>query len=83
MTVLELIQELQQIRVENGDDVEVKFAYPSGDYWKTVVCTQIDSVQMLAVKHSEYHDMDRLMEEEELIDLEDEGKEPKEVCVLR
>jgi hypothetical protein len=77
MTVLELIHELQQIRVENGGDVEVKFAYDYHDHARTQVCDGIDSVQMLGVVHSHYHDKDRLATEEEM------DREPKEICVLR
>jgi hypothetical protein len=56
MTVKELIDQLEMM----PDDMEVKFAYNYGDYWDSEVCGTIGYVDILEVKHSDYHRMDKL-----------------------
>lgn len=61
MTVQELIDELLQF----PKDKEVKFAYNYGDYWKTEVAADIDRVDLKLTKYSSYHNMDKVVDDEE------------------
>lgn len=66
MKVSELIEELQNF----DPDMEVKFAYNYGDYWRTTVAQNIRTIDEQPFRHSEYHRMDRIVECE---DDNDEG----------
>jgi hypothetical protein len=67
MQVKDLIEQLQSMNPE----AEVHFTYCYGDHWRTQVAPTVDLVQEGLVKYSEYHRMDELMDEDEMI--EDEG----------
>ena len=60
MTVEELISELEQF----DPNMEVKFAYNYGDYWRTQVAANINNVEEGQVNYSSYHNMDRVSVEE-------------------
>ena len=60
MKVRELIERLQQ---ENPDD-EVHHSYSSGDYWGTVLSSEVDSVQVGQVRYSEYHRTYKVVEDD-------------------
>lgn len=62
MTLDELIEELQCIRNDSSGDLEVKFAYNYGDYWRTRVAETVDTVEVGTVVHSEYHNMTKVVE---------------------
>jgi len=75
MNVQELIERLQHMDPE----AEVHFAYCYGDYWRTQVSATIDEVSRGFVRHSAYHDMDKVVE----LDSEDEdGESVREVVIL-
>lgn len=61
MTVEQVISELEQFPM----DMEVKFSYNFGDYWKTEVASDINSIDVKLVKYSSYHNMDKIAEDEE------------------
>lgn len=67
LTVSELIEELQQ----HDGDMEVRFTYNYGDYWRTAVAQPIRSVEEGSVEHSEYHNMDKVVDMDD-IDEDDE-----------
>jgi len=71
MTVQELINELEQFDPE----MEVHFAYNYGDYWKTIVAPKVSNVDMGLIKHSDYHSMDKVVDEED-------ETEAKEVVII-
>lgn len=81
MKVSELIELLQ---MENPD-AEVHFSYNYGDHWRTQVAPTVDSVDVGYVVHSEYHSMDKVVDEEDF-DFDEGTGEPvvkgKEVVVL-
>lgn len=60
MTVSELIAELQN----HDPDLEVQFVYNYGDHWKTNVAAEVKYVEAGNVRHSEYHRMDAVVEED-------------------
>ena len=68
MTVKELIEELQMY----DEDMEVKFAYNYGDHWRTQVAARIDDVDELTVGYSEYHNMDKVLDEDDNPDNEND-----------
>ena len=67
MKVAQLIEQLQYL----DQDAEVHFAYNYGDHWRTEVAPKISRVFRGVVQYSEYHRMDRLVDEEEMY--EEEG----------
>lgn len=71
MNVKELIEMLEQFNPE----AEVKFAYNYGDHWNTLVAADVNCAEEQIVEHSDYHNMDKVVEEP------DEWDEDK-VCVV-
>jgi len=67
MQVKELIEMLGHL----DQTAEVHFSYNYGDHWRTQVAPSVDRVDLALVKYSEYHRMDRLMDEDNMY--EDEG----------
>ena len=60
MTVKELIESLEGF----DPNMEVKFAYNYGDYWKTEVASNVRDVDEGMVKYSDYHRMDKVVDDE-------------------
>ena len=61
MTVAELIEYLQ----EQDQTLEVKFSYPSGDYWRTQLAKDIEEVETGLVEYSDYHRLDKVVDNDE------------------
>jgi hypothetical protein len=61
MTVAELIEYLE----EQDQTLEVKFSYPSGDYWRTQVAKDIEEVETGLVEYSDYHRLDKVVDNDE------------------
>lgn len=83
MNVKELIEQLRTY----PDDMEVMFAYNYGDYWKTEVAASISTVDTSKVTYSAYHQMDKVVTDDEHDDEEvDEDEEAEDknrtVCLL-
>jgi hypothetical protein len=60
MTVKKLIDLLQDF----DENMEVKFAYNFGDYWGTEVASNITEIDEGQVRHSDYHRMDKVVDDE-------------------
>ena len=71
MQVKELIEMLQDM----NQDADVHFAYNYGDHWRTEVAPKLSRVDEGAVVYSEYHRMDRMLEDDGDADFDDEGNE--------
>ena len=71
MKVSELIEQLGYMDPE----AEVHFAYNYGDHWRTEVAPKIDRVDEGAVVYSDYHRMDKMVENEYDAEFDDEGRE--------
>ena len=67
MQVKELIEMLSYL----DQNAEVHFSYNYGDHWQTQVAPSVDRVDLALVQYSEYHRMDKLMDEDNMY--EDEG----------
>ena len=61
MKVSELIEMLEEM----DQDAEVHFAYNYGDHWRTEVAPKVDRVDEGAVEYSDYHRMDKLVDEDD------------------
>jgi len=71
MQVKELIEQLQDMNPE----AEVHFAYNYGDHWRTEVAPAVDRVDTGAVVYSEYHRMDKIVENDDSDFDEETGEE--------
>ena len=71
MQVKELIEMLQHM----NQDADVHFAYNYGDHWRTEVAPKLGRVDEGAVVYSEYHRMDRMLEDTGDCEFDDEGNE--------
>jgi hypothetical protein len=71
MTVQELIEQLQDM----DQNAEVHFAYNYGDHWRTEVAPSVGRVDEGAVVYSEYHRMDKMVEDTGDCEFDDEGNE--------
>ena len=67
MRVQDLIDELKSYNPE----AEVHFSYNYGDHWRTEVAPRVGRVDEGVVEYSEYHRMDKMVEE----DYDDEDEE--------
>ena len=67
MQVFQLIEQLMDM----DPNAEVHFAYNYGDHWRTEVAPKISRVFEGVVQYSEYHRMDKMVDDEDLY--EDEG----------
>ena len=71
MQVKELIEMLQDM----NQDADVHFAYNYGDHWRTEVAPKLSRVDEGAVVYSEYHRMDRMLEDTGDCEFDEEGNE--------
>jgi hypothetical protein len=71
MKVSQLIEELQCM----DQDAEVHFAYNYGDHWRTEVAPKVDRIDTGAVVYSEYHRMDKMVENDDSDFDEETGEE--------
>jgi len=71
MLVKELIESLKRM----DQDAEVHYAYNYGDHWRTEVAPKVGRVDEGAVVYSEYHRMDKMVENEYDAEFDDEGRE--------
>jgi hypothetical protein len=74
MKVRDLIESLGHMDPE----ADVHFSYNYGDHWRTHVAPKVRQVFEGAVEFSDYHRMDRLVEEEDDVYLDEESGNPEE-----
>ena len=68
-----LVRDLIELLEGYDADMEVHFSYNYGDHWHTQVAPTVDTVEEGMVKHSTYHSMDKMVDEEEF-DYDDNGE---------
>ena len=66
MQVAQLIELLQEF----PQDAEVHFSYNYGDHWRTTVAPRVDEAFEGLVERSDYHRMDKLVDEDDWYDEE-------------
>ena len=71
MKVADLIEALQGMDPE----AEVHFAYNYGDHWRTEVAPAVGRVDTGAVVYSDYHQMDKIVENDDSDFDEETGEE--------
>lgn len=77
MTVQELIDELSSY----DPDMEIKFVYDSGDYWKTELAGGIDTIEEGNVAYSSYHQTHAVVNEK--WDEDDQDGDVERVLLLK
>ena len=80
MKVSQLIEELGFM----DPNAEVHFSYNYGDHWRTEVAPRADSVLEGVVKYSDYHRMDKMVDDEDCYDEEtgDYSEDVRKVVVI-
>jgi hypothetical protein len=66
MKVKDLIEQLGYMDAE----ADVHFAYGYGDHWRTTVAPKVSQVFEGVVERSDYHQMDKLVDDEDCYDEE-------------
>jgi len=66
------VKELIEILKRYDQEADVHFAYGYGDHWRTQVAPAVSQVFDGVVEYSDYHRMDKLVEDEDCYD-EDTG----------
>jgi hypothetical protein len=66
------VKELIEILGRYDQEADVHFAYGYGDHWRTQVAPAISQVFDGVVEYSDYHRMDKLIDDEDCYD-EDTG----------
>ena len=64
------VKELIEILSRYDQEADVHFAYGYGDHWRTTVAPAISQVFDGVVEYSSYHQMDKLVEDEDCYDEE-------------
>jgi hypothetical protein len=64
MNVQELHDRMAELIAGGHAQVEVKFAYNYGDYWRTSVAASIDQIGEGTVTYSDYHSMDKVLDDD-------------------
>ena len=57
------VEELIEILQEYDPESDVHFSYNYGDHWRTQVAPKVTDVNECAVAYSEYHQMDKLVDD--------------------
>ena len=66
MQVFQLIEQLMDL----DPNAEVHFSYNYGDHWRTEVAPKVSEVREGVVEFSEYHRMDKMVDDEDCYDEE-------------
>jgi hypothetical protein len=66
MQVYQLIEQLEFL----DPNAEVHFSYGYGDHWRTEVAPAVTNIREGVVKYSEYHRMDKMVDDEDCYDEE-------------
>lgn len=77
MKVKDLIEQLGYM----DQDAEVHFSYNYGDHWRTQVAPTVDEVFEGKVTYSQYHSMDKLVDDYDDED-EDDNEKTRRVVVI-
>ena len=78
------VSELIELLGCHSPDAEVHFSYGYGDHWRTEVAPAVSSVADGVVEYSDYHQMDKLVEDEDCYDEEtgDYKEDVRKVVVI-
>jgi hypothetical protein len=78
------VAELIELLGYHSPDAEVHFSYNYGDHWRTEVAPAVSSVADGVVEFSEYHRMDKMVDDEDCYDEEtgDYKEDVRKVVVI-
>jgi hypothetical protein len=79
MTVHDLINRLKRM----DQTLDVYFAHPSHDYWRSELASEVSSLDVEQVKHSSYHDQMVTADDRDEAKAEARGEELVTVLLLR
>jgi hypothetical protein len=71
MKVKDLIEQLGYMDPE----ADVHYSYNYGDHWRTEVAPKVGRIDEGAVVYSDYHRMDKMVEDDGDCEFDDEGRE--------
>ena len=79
-----LVRDLIELLEGYDADMEVHFAYNYGDHWRTEVAPKVGDVREGVVEYSDYHRMDKMVDDEDCYDEEtgDYKTDVRKVVVL-
>ena len=79
-----LVRDLIELLEGYDADMEVHFAYNYGDHWRTEVAPKVGDVRKGVVEYSDYHRMDKMVDDEDCYDEEtgDYKTDVRKVVVL-
>lgn len=78
MNVQQLHDQLAELIAGGHAHKDVKFAYNYGDYWRTTVASSIDNISEVHVKYSDYHSMDKVLDD----DGEERAEDVRTIIIL-
>jgi hypothetical protein len=78
------VSELIELLGYHSPDAEVHFSYGYGDHWRTEVAPAVSSVADGVVEYSDYHQMDKMVDDEDCYDEEtgDYKEDVRKVVVI-
>jgi hypothetical protein len=78
------VAELIELLGYHSPDAEVHFSYGYGDHWRTEVAPAVSSVADGVVEYSDYHQMDKMVDDEDCYDEEtgDYKEDVRKVVVI-
>ena len=78
------VTELIELLGYHSPDAEVHFSYGYGDHWRTEVAPAVSSVADGVVEFSDYHRMDKMVDDEDCYDEEtgDYKEDVRKVVVI-
>ena len=78
------VSELIELLGYHSPDAEVHFSYNYGDHWRTEVAPAVSSVADGVVEFSDYHRMDKMVDDEDCYDEEtgDYKEDVRKVVVI-
>jgi hypothetical protein len=59
------VGELKEMLEQYSDDTPVHISYNYGDHWHTHVAPKADMVEEVGIVYSEYHNMDKLADDDD------------------
>ena len=78
------VKELIEMLAEMNPEADVHFAYNYGDHWRTELAPKLSRVDVGSVVYSDYHRMDKLMEEQYDVEFDEEtGEEIRDETLRR
>lgn len=76
------VKELIEILSHYNQEADVHFSYNYGDHWRTLVAPPVCQISDGIVVYSEYHRMEKLLDESEMYEEEGDYDRTRRVVVI-